>query len=153
MADNNKDIFGFNKTAHTQEEISTPSALMVAFGSAAGASSMIRLVQSANLTYQRSINPTMELGSEDIWVSASPASGTLQLSRAVGISQMLRPYVNNPCGESTIVLGKGNADCTFDPGIIVCGGCIGQSATINAQAGQHIITDGMTYNVATVSYG
>lgn len=144
------DIFGAEKTAHSGKDIVSSTGVLVDFNGT------IALAQSANVTYQRTVQPVYELGKEDIYVVIPGATGTCNVSRAVSKSAKAFQYVPKDanCDTSgTMMLQKGQGKCTAEPGTVKCTGVIVQNVSLQVQAGQGFLTETMDAFVSCVEGG
>lgn len=139
------DIFGAEKNAHSAEEIVMSSGVLVSIGGP------VHLAQQVNLQYQRQIQPIYELGSEDIWVSITPASGTCTINRAVGQDDPYEFVKGDECKGYDIALGEGKGKCTKKCPTITATGCYTTSCGLQAQAGQGFLTEDMNIFVSCVN--
>lgn len=134
------DIYGAQKNIHGADEIVMSTGVLVSI------KDTVHLAQSVNLNYARQIQPVYELGSEDIWLTLSPASGTCEVSRAVSKDQKAFANVHGEeCSKGyDISIDKGQGSCTADPGSIHASGCFTQSVGLQAQAGPGFLTEQMS---------
>lgn len=153
------DIFGYNKQG-TIGKIATPSNTLVSItgGSVTGT---ILLAQSCNITYQRSVQPVYELGSDYVWMAMGQSSGTWQITRAVGergdgktsgVSLLLVPYQqDDQCSAQTLFM-QGNSDhCGINPGSIIGTGAILTQVGANTAVGQLVVTDNANWNISALA--
>lgn len=149
------DYFGYDK--QTFDPGSIVSATMVAVSIGSGQGSTLCLAQSANITYQRNVQPTYELGSDSVWLIAGTSSGTAQISRALGKKgsgdaafwSVFKP--ENPCKSTSITIAQGDGACGLKPGTIKCEGCLLTSMSTNIQVGNLVVTEDAQYQVGKVS--
>lgn len=141
-----KDVFGTSKTVHAADQVTNWSGVLIMIGST------VHLAQSCNLQYQRQIQPVYELGSEDIWAGATGASGTFQIQRAIGMGVGAGEAfdLKKGCGGTTIYMMDGDGTCTDKFGEILMPDAVPQGYTIQAQAGNHIVTEDATFWVGAV---
>lgn len=130
------DCFNINRQSHAMNEVSTPSGVQISIDGE------LRLAQRVGIQYTRQVNPIYELGSEDVWMSAQPPTGTIDMERVVGtagvIWQKFKPQ--DPCKGVTIQIKKGKG-CGADPGVLIATDCISTELGFTAQAGEFKITD------------
>lgn len=141
------DIFGATKTGHSASEIVSSTGVLVSVGGE------IHLAQSANVTYQRQVQPIYELGSEDIWSVVPGATGTCNVSRAVSQSANVFKHVPKSCEGTTLMLQAGRGNCSAKCGQVKCTGVIAQNVSLQVQAGQGFLTETMDFFVASVEGG
>jgi hypothetical protein len=148
-----KDFFGYSKEAKGPGNIVSPTMVIVSIDG-----TKLRLAQSVDLNYSRTVEPTYELGSDSVWMVAGKTSGSCTIQRAIGTAGdsggggLLVPFVpKDACKTQTLIIAKGDGACGMDPGTIVCGGCLIQSIGANVNVGALVLTDTATYNVGSVS--
>lgn len=143
------DIFGYNKQTATGG-VMGPNFVTVTIGSA----SNIHLVQTVNLTYQRTVQPVYEIGSGSVWMQPGPASGSLTLSRVVGQSGAFDPIVQpkgQPCGTVDITISGDGAECGGATlGSVKCKQCMPMQVGLTVAVGTATVTDNVVYMVGSV---
>lgn len=138
------DIFGIEKVAHGANEIVLSSGVLVKI------KDTVVLAQTANLDYQRTVQPVYELGSEDIWVQVSPAAGSANISRAVSASKNVYVYgIGQGCEPYDITLSKGKG-CTAQLDTVTATGCTTTSIGLQVNAGQGFLTETIQAHVGMV---
>lgn len=144
------DIFGGTRQTHGAKEIVLSHGVLVNISGAGGGDHVV-LAQSVNINYQRTVQPVYEIGSEDIWVMLTPASGTCQLSRAVSDQNNVFAYVaDKDCNDYEITVGAGKGECTAKAQNALCKGCYTQAIGLQVQAGQGFLTESMTSFVGSL---
>ncbi len=131
------DIFGADKKVHGADKIVMSSGVKVSFDDD------VKLAQSVDLQYQRQVQPVYELGSEDIWVSLTPASGTCNMSRVVGEDDPYEFVNGDKCDGYDITLDEGESTCSKELSTVTATGCHTISCGLQAQAGQGFLTENM----------
>ena len=126
-------------------EISTPSGVAISLNGE------LHLAQSVRIAYQRTVNPIYELGSEDVWMSGAPPTGTVDLERVVGSAGGIfaRFRTNDPCKGVTIKIQHGGG-CGASPGVITATDCLLTNLGFNAQAGDIKVVDSAQYSTACI---
>lgn len=139
------DVFGVDKNVFGADRIVNGAGVLVSIDGP------IYLVQSCNVSYARQITPIYELGSEDIYAGASNPSGTVQLSRIVGLgSEALITFKQDAaCDGQTITIGNGDS-CGDEFGTITAPDSMLQDVGLQAQAGQASVTENATYWAGTL---
>ena len=139
------DVFGSSKQVHSADQVTNWSGILISIDGT------IHLAQSANLQYQRQIQPVYELGSEDIWAGATPAQGTFTIQRAIGMGKKAGKAfsLSTGCSGKDIRMTDGNGVCTDKFGIVTMRNAVPQSYSIQATAGQHIVTEDATFWVGS----
>ena len=141
------DVFGYTKVGKGPGNIVSPSMVMVMIDG-----ERVYLAQTCSMTYQRSVTPTYELGSDSVWMTAGHSSGTCSVSRAVGNEAMVEPYLpDNACSTQTITVGKGDGQCGMDPGTLTATGCILETVGVNLSIGTQVVTDQASWKVGNLS--
>ncbi len=149
------DYFGYDKQSFDPGNI--VGATMVAVSISSGGGNNLCLVQSVNVSYQRQVQPTYELGSDSVWLVAGTSSGTCGLSRALGRKgqgstafwETFKP--EDPCKSTNITIAKGDGACGLDPGRIQCESCLLTSISSAVQVGNLTVTEDAQYQVGKVS--
>lgn len=140
------DIFGYKKTAKGPGNVVSPSMVMVMIDG-----ERVYLAQSCQVTYQRSVAPNYELGSDSVWMTAGHASGSCQITRAVGDSPLVTPYLpSDSCSTQTITVGKGDGACGMDPGTLTCAGSLLVSVGTTLSVGGGIVSDNASWSVGNL---
>ena len=141
------DVFGYTKVAKGPGNIVSPSMVMVMIDG-----ERVYLAQTCSMTYQRSVTPTYELGSDSVWMTAGHSSGPWSVSRAGGNEAMVEPYLpDNACSTQTITVGKGDGQCGMDPGTLTATGCILETVGVNLSIGTQVVTDQASWKVGNLS--
>lgn len=139
------EYFGYSKNIKGPDSIGSTSAVLVKIDG-----SDVKLAQSVSIEYSRNISPQFELGSEDIYYTIAPASGTCTIERLVGEGSALQPFKpKDPCKAQTITIASGNPTCGSQIGTITMKGMC-QSVKFNATVGQFTVTDGATYQIGNL---
>lgn len=126
-------------------EISTPSGVAISLNGE------LHLAQSVRVSYQRTVSPIYELGSEDVWMSANPPTGTIDLERVIGSAGGIfaRFRTNDACKGVTIKIQQGGG-CGASPGVITATDCLLSQLGFSATAGDIKITDTAQYSTACI---
>lgn len=139
------EYFGYTKNIKGPDSIGTTAAVLVKIDGGD-----VKLAQSVTVEYQRAINPQFELGSEDIYYTIAPASGTCSIERIVGMGKALDCFKpKDPCKLQSITIASGNPTCGAQIGTISMRG-ICQSVKFSASVGQFTVTDGATYQIGNL---
>lgn len=142
------DIFGHSKTVHGPQDLATTSAVLVRVGSGT-----VKLAQSVRIDYRRTVNPQYELGSEDVYLTIAPASGTCSIERLVGAGGALAAFKgSDPCKLESITVASSSAACGSGVGTISMKG-ICTDVGFNAAVGQFTVTDSANYTIGNLDVG
>lgn len=135
------DYFGYTKTTKGPGDLAGTSAVLVKINN-----SSISLCQNCRITYNRTVSPHYELGSDSVYMSAGHSSGTCEIGRMIGKQAALVPYQTGACDLSTISVAKGSAQCQKDIGTITMQGLLA-SVGVTADVGSYTISDSASYNI------
>lgn len=149
-----QDFFGYTRDVNANGQIATSEWATLSIGS------RMSLVQSANWSYQQTVNPKYEAGSAALyWVQGQP-SGTIRFSRAVGKGGFLSAFsdLRNSCGSLlNLSIGlDGEGGCVkagFGGSAIQFSGGVAQSVEGSFQAGLLDVTEGANIMCATMTEG
>lgn len=158
MAD---DFFGYAKESYDSNSIASSNMVVVSITGGTGSSGGLCLVQSADISYQRTVTPVFELGSDSVWLVAGGAQGSANLQRILGKrggdggqEQALEAFKpSDPCTGVTITMAEGNGKCGLKPGKITCENSILNNITASVQVGQLTLNETAAYTVGKVSIG
>ena len=141
------DVFGYTKVAKGPGNIVAPSMVMVMIDG-----ERVYLAQECRMTYQRTVNPTYELGSDSVWMTAGQSSGACGITLALGNEALVEPYLpGDACSTQTITVGKGDGQCGMDPGTLTATGCILESVGVNLSVATQVVTDQASWKVGNLS--
>lgn len=98
------DIFGYTPQSGNVGGVLNFQNVAISVGSGEGKS--IMLVQSANLRYNRTVSPVMGAGTATVYLVAQPASGQLDVNRAILTSSgLLEPFkANDGCAPQDVTI-------------------------------------------------
>lgn len=138
-----QDVFGYNKTTHTGS-IATFSDAVLSIGTSEQGGELM-LCQNIRLNYDRQIQPIYGIGTADIWLAPQPATGTLEVSRAIVASTsgsgnsggMLKPYAGDVrCKSTALTISEVKNDCSVTAGSVSASGLLARvGVTITAGQG------------------
>lgn len=143
------DIFKSEKDTKGAGIIVTGAGVLVKIGN-----SEVALCQSANLTYQRSVQQIYTLGSESVYTQVGPASGTCAISYIVSTKSSATQFADTAGCDTNgadIVFTAGTKGCSaaLDQ-TITCKGSVMTSIGWQAAAGQGAFTTSLSYTVTSV---
>lgn len=141
------DYFGYNKTCYGPGNIVSTSMVLVKIDN-----SPVRLAQSCNIEYKRTMEPKFELGSDSVWLIAGHSSGSCTIDRAVGDVKLLQPYKpGSACDTQTITIAKGSEDCGMEPGTVTCTNSLLVQVGVTAAIQGLSVTDNAQWAVGLLS--
>lgn len=139
------DVFGYSKTTHTGS-IATFTDVVLSIGASTGGGGKLMLCQNIRLNYERQIQPIYGIGTADIWLSPLPATGRMEVSRAItatssgaaGTNGMLKPYAGDvKCTPTPLTISEVKNDCGVVPGSVSASGLL-SNVGVNIVAGQNV---------------
>lgn len=146
-----KDIFGYTPQSGNVGGVLNfqNAAISVGNGDA------IMLVQSANLRYSRTVSPVMGAGTTTVYLVAQPASGQLDVNRAITTgSSLLDPFGSDDgCKPQaiTIALIKNGCNTQVDSSTITASGLL-TSVQVNINVGGGLgLQDGGSWTLTNLA--
>lgn len=140
------EYFGFDKTVHGPDEITSTAAVLVRIDSGT-----VKLAQTVTIDYNREIKHNFELGSYDVYFTVAPASGTCTIERLVGDGTVLKPFKpSDPCKPVKLFLQGIGAQCSAEFGTVSMEG-IPSKVGITASVQNFTVTDTATYEIGKLS--
>lgn len=139
------EYFGYTKEVKGPEHVGVTSAVLVKVDGGD-----VKLAQSCNIKYGRQVTPHFELGSDNVYLTVGSASGTVDISRIIGVTKALEPYKGqNPCKKQTISVARGSSQCGLDIGTITMEGLLTEVG-VNIDVGQFTVTDNAQYTIGSL---
>lgn len=143
------DYFGYSRTSYGPGNIASSNAVLLAIDS-----EDVRLCQSVEVQYQRTITPAYELGSESVWFVAGRVTGSCRVNRSVGEVKLLDPYKpGSACETQTLTIAKGDGTCFMDAGTLTMANCLLESVGISVNTQDVTITDNAQWQIGTLTVG
>lgn len=146
-----KDIFGYTPQNSTVGGVLNFQNAAISVGGKDGA---IMLVQSANLRYNRTVSPVMGAGTASVYLVAQPASGQLDVNRAILTSStLLEPFsAEDGCKPQDITIALVENGCSKPKGGTITASGLLSSVQVNINVGGGLgLQDGASWTLTNLT--